>query len=216
MSQPRRNQRLAGRLVEHSQSMPPRRSARLAAQRASQECVRLDDGDVESVESGSFLCAVCGDPGATIHIPCCSFGAHRDCVDDGVDAICPFCDRDVRNVVDAAAVQVIPDPQFADCTLCCECMAPENSIVVPCCQQRLHVRCLANSFTACGLRCPACNQDLSDFAASGEFQASAIFHECIVDVDSPPPNRGINSMVVPQGFPSPPEGFSLLCCHRTV
>ena len=70
------------------------------------------------------------------------------------------------------------------------------------------------------VRCPCqffhnyCNQDLSDFAASSVFQASAKIHECMVDVNSPPLNRGINSMVVPQGFPSPPGGFSLLCCHR--
>ena len=165
------------------QSMPPRRSARSAAQRALQECVHLDDDDVESVEYCPFVCAVCGDPGAKIDVPCCSFGAHRDCIDDGVDAICHFCDRD------CAMGSIQPQCRLfqtrsSPSTLCCEGMAPEKSTVVLCCQQLLHVWCLANSFTACGLLCPFCNKDSSDFAASSESQASAIFHECLVDVNS--------------------------------
>ena len=66
-----------------------------------------------------------------------------------------------------------------DCTLCCEPMVPDDSIVVPCCQHRLHVSCLSRSLSSCGLRCPYCSQDLSEFAASSSFQAASVFHECI-------------------------------------
>ena len=100
-----------------------------------------------------------------------------------------------------------------DCTLCCEPMVPDDSIVVPCCQHRPHVSCLSRSLTSCGLRCPYCNQDLSEFAASSSFQAASVFHECMVDVSVPPSNRGINSMMLPAGFPAAPP-VSFLCCHR--
>ena len=41
------------------------------------------------------------------HFPCCNFFAHRDCVDDGIDAMCPFCRMDVREVLDGG-----PDVRF--------------------------------------------------------------------------------------------------------
>ena len=68
--------------------MPPRRSARLAAQRAPPEAISLDDDDTDSLVSASFDCAVSGEVGASIHVPCCSYAAHRGCIDDGVDASC--------------------------------------------------------------------------------------------------------------------------------
>ena len=77
---------------------------------------------------------------------------HRDCVDDRVDAICPFCDGDVRQHVTTRI-------------------------------------CLI-------------------FAASCEFQTSAFSTSALWMWTA------LNSMVVSQGFPSPLEGFSLLCCYR--
>ena len=69
---------------------------RLAAQRAHPVAISLDDDDTDSIVSASFECAICGEPGAPIHIHCCSYAAHRGCIDDGVDVSCPFCQRDVR------------------------------------------------------------------------------------------------------------------------
>ena len=40
--------------------MPPRHSARLAAQRAPPEAISLDDDDTDSLVSANFDCAVCG------------------------------------------------------------------------------------------------------------------------------------------------------------
>ena len=57
--------------------MPPRRSARLAAQRAPPEAISLDDDDTDSLVSASFDCAVCGEVGASIHVLCCSYAAHK-------------------------------------------------------------------------------------------------------------------------------------------
>ena len=44
---------------------------------------------------------------------------------------------------------------------------------------RTYVSCLSRSLSSCGLRCPYCNQDLSEFAASSSFHAASVFHECI-------------------------------------
>ena len=89
----------------------------------------------------------------------------------------------------------------------------ESSIRVPCCRQSLHVTCLARSFTTRGQSCPFCHQSLSDFARSASFLASSLFHGCMIDVDAPPTNRGINSLSLPSGFPRPPDHTKFLCCQ---
>ena len=63
----------------------------MAAQRAHPEAISLDDDDTDSLVSASFDCAVGGEVGVSIHVPCCSYAAHRECIDDGVDASCVFC-----------------------------------------------------------------------------------------------------------------------------
>ena len=74
-------------------SMPPRRSARLAAQKAPLETISLDDGDTDNLVSANFDCADCGESGASIHTPLCNYATHKGCNDDGVDAPCVFCQR---------------------------------------------------------------------------------------------------------------------------
>ena len=46
--------------------------------------------DLSHGESSSFC---------SVYFPCCNLFPHRDCVDDGVDAMCPFCRIDVRDVL---------------------------------------------------------------------------------------------------------------------
>ena len=58
-------------------------------------------------------------------------------------------------------------------------------------------------FTWGGL--PFCNQSLADFARSSSFMASSLFHGCMIDFDLPPSNQGLNSLVLPSGFPRPPD-----------
>ena len=88
--------------------MHPRRSARLTAQRpAIPELISLDNGDTESIFSA--VCETCNQPensGSLQHFPCGNYLAHRACVDDGVDAICPFCRMDLRELLEGGpAVQ---------------------------------------------------------------------------------------------------------------
>ena len=90
----------------------------------------------------------------------------------------------------------------------------ESSIRVPCCSQSLHVTCLARSFMTRGQSCPFCNRSLSDIARSASFQASSLFHGCMIDVDAPPTNRGINSLSLPSVLPRPPDRTTFLCCQR--
>ena len=76
--------------------------------------------------------------------------------------------------------------------------------------QSVSVTCLARSLTTRGQSCPFCNQSLSDFARSASFQASSLFHGCMIDVDAPPTNRGINYLTLPSGFPRPPDHTTFL------
>ena len=242
--------------------MDPKRSARLATQRpAIPEPISLDDGDTESIFS--TVCETCNQPensGSLQHFPCCDCIAHRACVDDGVDAICPFCKMDLRE-----RLQRVP---AVHCPLCRgpvdpQGCGPEAVHVFPCCLRSLfHLRCLATSipkasdgsevrlcpegvrshvdvewlerqchingvefpskidWDACtihfapllpstvtchlprpltfllAVQIPFCNQSLAEFAKSGSFLASSVFHGCVVDVDVSPTNRGINALVL--------------------
>ena len=62
------------------------------------------------------------------------------------------------------------------------------------------------------VHCPFCVQPLREFVESPAFQAAAVFHGYCVNPANQPSNRGVNSMVVPTGFPQPPETVTLLCC----
>ena len=46
------------------------------------------------------------------------------------------------------------------------------------------------------------------------FQASSLLHGCMIDVDAPPTNRGINSLTLLSGFPRPPDHTAFLCRQR--
>ena len=87
--------------------------------------------------------------------------------------------------------------------VCVEVMTVDSSIEVPCCHQRLHVTCLARSFSSRRVNCPLCNQSIAEFARSSSFLASSLFHGCFVDFDVPPSNRGTNFLVLPGDFSRP-------------
>ena len=85
------------------------------------------------------------------------------------------------------------DPQLGDCVICADRMTAVDSIEVPCCRQFAHVVCLARYFSSRGVDCPFCDQSLADFARS----SSLLFHGCMIDLDLPPSNQGLNSLVLP-------------------
>ena len=98
---------------------------------------------------------------------------------------------------------------------CCVQILGDDRISVPCCHQEVHVSCLAQSFNGCGAHCPFCVQPLREFVESSAFQAAAVFHGHCVNPADQPSNRGVNSMVVPAGFPQPLDTVTLLCCAHT-
>ena len=172
------------------------------------------------VQSAMVLQILKGVVQDAVHLfPCCPRSlVHLSClasltpVDDRV--WCPTCPEDVRSGVDADwferqchinGVDFPADPGCGVCTVCVEEMTVNSSIEVPCCHQRLHVTCLARSFSSRGVDCPFCNQSIAEFARSSYFLASSLFHGCLVDLDVPPSNRGTNSLVLPLGFPRPPR-----------
>ena len=139
MSQPRRSQRLAGRQVEPAP-------------------IPLDS-DSDSTLSIGIRCGVCGseDPGV-VHVPCCNFAAHRQCLTHDAEISCPYCGMDLQPMFDPQSSQGSNWPScgrdLGNCVVCTEVMTRENSIKVPCCHQAFHVTCLARSFSSCGLQCP--------------------------------------------------------------
>ena len=189
-----------------------------------------DDIDVSCPSIGNS-CPECGDtvdpssaghgalrmfsccPESPYHVQCLS----RVAVSEGDSVFCPRCQGGRRDHVDVGWVQRMchingvewPVPPQVTCVLCMDSMG-EDRVAVPCCN---HVGCLAQSFNACGARCPFCVQPLREFAESPVFQAAALFHGHSVDVSGQPTNRGTNSLVLPSGFPSPPENLLLCCCR---
>ena len=155
---------------------------------------------------------------------CCPESPHhvqylsRVAVAEGDSVFCPHCRGGRRDHVDVGWFQRLchingvewPVPPQVTCVLCMDSMGEDRVA----CNQEVHVGCLAQSFNACGARCPFCVQQLREFAESPGFQAAALFHGHSVDVSGQPTNRGTNSLVLPSGFPSPPEHLSLLCCSR--
>ena len=170
----------------------------------------------------------CG-PDAVHLFPCCPRSLfHMSCLASltPVDGRvwCPTCPEDVRSGVDADwferqchinGVDSPADPGCGVCTVCVEEMTVDSSIEVPCCHQRLHVTCLARSFSSRGVDCPFCNQSIAEFARSSSFLASSLFHGCLVDLDDLPSNRRTISLVLPLGFPRPPDDLTLMCCPRS-
>ena len=87
-----------------------------------------------------------------------------------------------------------PLPPRVMCVLCMDSVG-DDRVAVPCCNREVHVGCLAQSFNACGTRCPFCVQPLREFAKSPVSQAAALFHGHSVDVIGQPTNRGAHSFV---------------------
>ena len=144
--------------------MPPRRSARIAARRVVPEAISWDDADTECL-TVSAVCEACNKPASTRHMehfPCCNFFAHRDCVDDGVDALCPFCRMDVRDVLNGGP--------HVRCCLCEGLVDAQGSgeeavhVFSFCPRVLFHVRCLAatTSSRSPEVSCTTCPASLGD------------------------------------------------------
>ena len=180
-------------------------------------CPECGDAVDPSSAGHGALCMFSCCPESPYHIQCLS----RVAVAEGDSVFCPRCQGGLRGRVDVGWFQRMchingvdwPVHPQVTCVLCMDSMG-EDRVAVPCCNQEVHVGCLAQSFNACGARCPFCVQPLREFAESPVFQAAALFHGHSVDVTGQPTKRGTNSLVLPSGFSSPPENLSLLCCCR--
>ena len=111
------------------------------------------------------MCEACNEPASTRHtehFPCCNFFAHRDCVDDGVDAMCPFYRMDVRDVLNGGP--------HVRCPLCeglvdAQGSGEEAPHVFSCCPRVLfHMRCLVarTSSRSPEGSCPTCPASVGD------------------------------------------------------
>ena len=128
---------------------------------------------------GNSSCPECGDtvnPSSAGHGALCMFSCcpespyHVQClsrvaVAEGDPVFCPRCQGGRRDHVDVGWFRRMchingvewPVPPQVTCVLCMNSMG-EDRVAVPCCNQEVHVGCLAQSFNACGARCPFCVQ----------------------------------------------------------
>ena len=98
--------------------MQPRRSPRWAElsayQRGDSVSMSLNDDDTESVQS-TAVCALCGDQSlrsSLVRIPCCDYLTHQMCVDDDIDALCPYCSMDLRHTLAHLGNSFCPNQLF--------------------------------------------------------------------------------------------------------
>ena len=147
----------------------PRRSARIAARLAQLQPILLDDDDTDSVVSGSSRCEVCHEPAprsALVHIPCCNYSTHRLCVDDGVEAMCPYCSMDLR--------QVLGQGVHLRCPLCGDsCGEESDTVMFSCCPgAAFHVSCMATVVPGGRevISCPMCPESVRDHVSVERFQ----------------------------------------------
>ena len=148
---------------------------------------------------------------------CCSSRRHLRCMAPRLSAVseevsCPDCPLESRDHVSADwfhrlclinGVEWSGEPELGDCVHrshdgCGQHRGTLLQAVRPCGLSRSIFL-----FTRGGL--PFCNQSLADFARSSSFMASSLFHGCMIDFDLPPSNQGLNSLVLPSGFPRPPD-----------
>ena len=194
----------------------------------------------------TVTCEVCGerDP-SIVHIPCCNFAAHQHCLNDGVGVTCPYCDEDVRPMFELEGDQgsCVPDQAHVNvssvgfqralrfawpsgggktsdletCVVCTEPVTDENSI---------HCRAVLPTFIPRGVPCPihvvlqVALPTLQPVSVRLRLVSVILSCHpvlwCMIDVDRPPSNRGLNSLVFPSGFPLRPESPVFLCCPRWV
>ena len=83
----------------------PHRSQRLAGRRVKPVPIPLDS-DSDSTMSIGIRCEVCGseDPGV-VHVPCCNFAAHRQCLTHDAEVSCPYCGMDLQPMFDLLSSQ---------------------------------------------------------------------------------------------------------------
>ena len=177
--------------------MPPRRSARLAARRGpGPEPITLDD-----------VGEACNGPTSSRHIQCCNCFAHRDCVYDGVDAICPFCRIDLRDFL-----EVRPKIQ---CPVCQGLADPQGcgSAPVPTLPQSLfHLSCLARMTPVDGrVWCHACPEDVR----SG-FDADWFERQCHMYVVEFPADPGCGVCTVCVEGTTVDSSVEVPCCHQRL
>ena len=168
MSQPRRSPRLAG----------------LAAQRNARDVtISLDDDDTDSIQSTAH-CEACHEEAprsSLVRIPCCDYLAHPTCVDDGIDAMCPFCEIDLRDTLVHTGELRCPE--------CGDHVTGGSALCMfSCCPQfPHHVECFARIAVEDNgaIFCPRCPTGRRDHVDAGWFQRLC----CINGVDWPSPQN---------------------------
>ena len=175
---------------------PLRRSSRLAG-------LPPDVVPVDLSAEDDLVCHLCQcGSGALSRSRCCGVAVHLICRDP--DQLCLFCGDELCSEVSDAI------------TCCIMCTLEQNegdSLIFPCCRNRLHFSCFVQCVQYCGPRFPFCAQDILGHIDS--MVRDGVFRErgLSVDLCVPPSNSTANSMQQSAQMPAKPN-IRPLCCNR--
>ncbi|WOG27325.1 hypothetical protein [Endozoicomonas sp. 8E] len=89
------------------------------------------------------------------------------CYVDSCNGVCRF-----RSPADSSTLPEASD----ECPICCEAFT--NTILTPCCSQKIDKHCLQEAFEKTGNTCPYCREDLSFLAQSPDFSLGEADGDC--------------------------------------
>ena len=104
-------------------------------------------------------------------------------------------------------------PDEGSCVLCTLDQDENNSLILLCCRNRIHVGCFAQSVQHFGTRCPFCSQDVRQHVVAMERDGTFSAHGLSVNVSAPPLNSNSNSLCHSANIPTEPN-VRVLCCNR--
>lgn len=125
----------------------------------------------EAGEAGEE-CPICFSPlkkETTVVVPCCSKKIDSDCLRKLPTSSCPFCRADLSFLAETPDFSLSEAPET--CPICLV-MLGDDTIVTPCCSQRMDRYCLLNALVCSG-RCPLCRTDISSVLQSLGFATGA-------------------------------------------
>ena len=157
-------------------------------------------------------------------LQCCPLSIHLQCVTDLVhlpsqSVVCTACNSQSPSSLDffhfqhLCCVRHVEAPA-GECMICSSPQTYASSFSLPCCRQRIHYECLAQSVHACDDHCPFCTQTSSPSYLTPFLQPPSSTSTFPSISTRAPANSSLNSLCVPDGMPHPPPIFPPLLCPQ--
>ena len=192
-----------------------RRFLSLLPRRSTSRTEPISDGlSDDPVRDGHFTSS---GPLSRCVLQCCPISVHLQCVTDLVhlpsqSVVCSSCNSQSPSSLDFLHYQHLccvrhVEAPAGECMICSSLQSFASSFSLPCCRQRIHYECLAQSVHACGDHCPCCTRDLVPVLSDPLLAASFEHLDIPIDFNAPLANSSLNSVCVPDDMPHPPAIF---------